>query len=79
MIDRFLNWGDHGKPKSGKIKGLSQHFENVLNLEFTTNSRRRIPVGVIKFKRQINVASSRSSKSGEETERCTSSEASETL
>ena len=21
MIDRFLNWGDHGKPKSGKIKG----------------------------------------------------------
>ena len=24
MIDRFLNWGDHGKPKSGKIKGLCQ-------------------------------------------------------
>ena len=21
MIDRFLNWGDHGKPESGKIKG----------------------------------------------------------
>ena len=21
MIDRFLNWGDHGKPKSSKIKG----------------------------------------------------------
>ena len=21
MIDRFLNWGDHGKPKSGKIEG----------------------------------------------------------
>ena len=25
MIDRFLNWGDHGKPKSGKIKGHCQH------------------------------------------------------
>ena len=24
MVDRFLNWGDHGKPKSGKIKGLCQ-------------------------------------------------------
>ena len=24
MIDRFLNWGDHGKAKSGKIKGRSQ-------------------------------------------------------
>ena len=24
MIDRFLNWGDHGKPKSGKIKGRCQ-------------------------------------------------------
>ena len=24
MIDRFLYWGDHGKPKSGKIKGLCQ-------------------------------------------------------
>ena len=21
MMDRFLNWGDHEKPKSGKIKG----------------------------------------------------------
>ena len=21
MIDRFRNWGDHGKPESGKIKG----------------------------------------------------------
>ena len=24
MIDRFLNWGDHGKPKSGKIRGRCQ-------------------------------------------------------
>ena len=24
MIDRFLNWGDHGKPNSGKIKGRCQ-------------------------------------------------------
>ena len=24
MIDRFLNWGDHGEPKSGKIKGRCQ-------------------------------------------------------
>ena len=24
MIGRFLNWGDHGKPKSGKIKGRCQ-------------------------------------------------------
>ena len=24
MIDRFLNWGDHGKPKSGNIKGRCQ-------------------------------------------------------
>ena len=24
MIDRFLNWGDHGKPESGKIKGRCQ-------------------------------------------------------
>ena len=24
MIDRFLNWGDHGKPKSGKVKGRCQ-------------------------------------------------------
>ena len=24
MIDRFLNWGDHGKAKSGKIKGRCQ-------------------------------------------------------
>ena len=24
MIDRFLNWGDHGKPKSRKIKGRCQ-------------------------------------------------------
>ena len=24
MIDRFLNRGDHGKPKSGKIKGRCQ-------------------------------------------------------
>ena len=24
MMDRFLNWGDHGKPKSGKIKGRCQ-------------------------------------------------------
>ena len=24
MTDRFLNWGDHGKPKSGKIKGRCQ-------------------------------------------------------
>ena len=24
MIDRFLHWGDHGKPKSGKIKGRCQ-------------------------------------------------------
>ena len=24
MIDRFLNWGDRGKPKSGKIKGRCQ-------------------------------------------------------
>ena len=24
MIDRFLNWGNHGKPKSGKIKGRCQ-------------------------------------------------------
>ena len=24
MIDRFLNWCDHGKPKSGKIKGRCQ-------------------------------------------------------
>ena len=24
MIDRFLNWGDHGKPKSGKIKDRCQ-------------------------------------------------------
>ena len=24
MIDRFLNWGDHGKSKSGKIKGRCQ-------------------------------------------------------
>ena len=24
MIDRFLNWVDHGKPKSGKIRGRCQ-------------------------------------------------------
>ena len=24
MIDRFLNWGDHGKPQSGKIRGRYQ-------------------------------------------------------
>ena len=24
MIERFLNWGDHGKSKSGKIKGRCQ-------------------------------------------------------
>ena len=24
MIDRFLTWGDQGKPKSGKIKGICQ-------------------------------------------------------
>ena len=24
MLDRFLNWGDHGKPKSGKIRGRCQ-------------------------------------------------------
>ena len=24
MVDRFLNWGDHGEPKSGKIKGRCQ-------------------------------------------------------
>ena len=24
MIDRFPNWGDHGKPKSGKIKERCQ-------------------------------------------------------
>ena len=54
-------------------------LDDILNLEFTTNSRRRKPVSVIKFKRQINGGSSGSSKSGEETERCTSSEASETL
>ena len=24
MIDRFLNWGDHGKTKSDKIKGRCQ-------------------------------------------------------
>ena len=24
MIDRFLNWGDHGKQESGKIKGRCQ-------------------------------------------------------
>ena len=24
MIDRFFNWGDHGKLKSGKIKGCCQ-------------------------------------------------------
>ena len=24
MIDRFLNWGDDEKPKSGKIKGRCQ-------------------------------------------------------
>ena len=24
MIDRLLNWGNHGKPKSGKIKGRCQ-------------------------------------------------------
>ena len=24
VIDSFLNWGDHGKPKSGKIKGRCQ-------------------------------------------------------
>ena len=24
MVDRFLNWGDHGKPKSGKIEGRCQ-------------------------------------------------------
>ena len=24
MIDRFLNWGNHGKSKSGKIKGRCQ-------------------------------------------------------
>ena len=24
MIDRFLTWGDHGKPKSGKIRGRCQ-------------------------------------------------------
>ena len=36
MIDRFLNWGDHGKPKSGKIKGRCQpprppHRDNSTN------------------------------------------------
>ena len=29
MIDRFLNWGNHGKPKSSKIKGLSSSQDNV--------------------------------------------------
>ena len=24
MVDRFLNWGDHGKPKNGKIEGRCQ-------------------------------------------------------
>ena len=32
MIDKFLNWGDHGKPKSGIIKGRCQppHPESLL-------------------------------------------------
>ena len=31
MIDRFLNWGDHGKPKSGKTKGRCQPSLAVRN------------------------------------------------
>ena len=35
MIDRFLNWGDHGKPKSGKIKGRCQpHLHPVHDSDF---------------------------------------------
>ena len=30
MIDRFLNWGDHGKPKSGKINGPTPPFPHVI-------------------------------------------------
>ena len=29
MIDRFLNWGDYGKPKSGKVKGRCQPIESA--------------------------------------------------
>ena len=29
MNDRFLNWGDHGKPKSGKIIGRWQPIESA--------------------------------------------------
>ena len=29
MIDSFLNWGDHGKPNRGKIKGRWQPIESA--------------------------------------------------
>ena len=29
MIDNFLNWGDHGKPNRGKIKGRWQPIESA--------------------------------------------------
>ena len=35
MIDRFPNWGDHGKPKSGKIKGRCQPPLKLTNYETT--------------------------------------------
>ena len=35
VIDRFLNWGDHGKPKSGKIKGRCQHPLDVIIPSFS--------------------------------------------
>ena len=38
MIDRFLSWGDHGKPKSGKIKGRCQPplFSTIIFARFRT-------------------------------------------
>ena len=43
MIDRFLNWGDHGKPKSGRIKGRCQPPPPLLKYiaRFITYSSRR--------------------------------------
>ena len=54
MIDRFLNWGDHGKPKSGKIKGRCQP-PLVAPLAFQISSNRPFPrysghIELIRFK-----------------------------
>ena len=36
MIDRFLNWGDHGKPKSGKIKDRCQPPPGLNKIQLPT-------------------------------------------